>query len=395
MVDASLTGNLSAFRLPEVLTFLSMTRKNGTLTLVHGAKEVGLVFASGSLVYASSNEERFRLGSILLRKKRITPEQQSRIDALMRSDGGRFGERGLQEGLFTEEQLRDFLKIQVSEIVYDCFGWDGGAFSFHQDAKLPEYAVTITIDLANLIMEGARRISERERCERLFPDRNAVFRVVAIPKDEKVTLSADEWRILFTVNGQRTVEELAADAEDPFQVYRLLYGLLANRLIEPVAPVPVVPDDTRSTRAIAAQQADAQPMTAESTFRQGAPKFGGVSTMRDVEDDTNLLVASDARLSYADVVRPTIAQFTVANGDLVGRVIPLTETEYSIGRQRDNTIQIVDLGISGLHARLFRGAEGYVLEDLKSRNGTWVNSSLKHGDRVHVGTTDLVYEVLM
>ena len=44
--------------------------------------------------------------------------------------------------------------------------------------------------------------------------------------------------------------------------------------------------------------------------------------------------------------------------------------------------------------------EGYVIEDLKSRNGTWVNgmrvfhATLANGDCVHVGQTDLMFEVL-
>ena len=76
----------------------------------------------------------------------------------------------MQQGLLTEEQLRDFLKVQVSEILYDCFVWPGGTFAFIDGIDLPPYAVTISIDLSNLIMEGARRIEEWEECVRLLPD---------------------------------------------------------------------------------------------------------------------------------------------------------------------------------------------------------------------------------
>ena len=99
-------------------------------------------------------------------------------------------------------------------------------------------------------------------------------------------------------------------------------------------------------------------------------------------------------------MRPTLAQFRVGNSDGTDRVIPLAESEYLIGRHRDNGIQLADLGVSGFHARIYRGPEGFVLEDLKSRNGTWVNGErvfhhlLADGDRVHLGQTDLIYEVL-
>src|SRR5688500_11614518 len=99
MTAAVLQGSLSAFELPEVLTFLSTTRKSGTLTLNNDGKEASLFFGDGDLIFAGSNQEQFRLGYILLRKKKITPEQRDKIDALMRSDGGRFGDLAVQQGV--------------------------------------------------------------------------------------------------------------------------------------------------------------------------------------------------------------------------------------------------------------------------------------------------------
>lgn len=391
MADAVLRGDVAAFRLADVLTFLSNTRKSGTLTVENDGRSAQLFFEDGALVYAGSNQESFRLGSILLRRKMITAEQRDRIDELMQREGGRFGELAVQESVLSEEQLRDFLKVQVSEIVYDAFVWDGGTFAFSHELSLPPYAVTIAIDLPNLIMEGARRIEEWEQCLRLLPDKNVVFRVVATPRDEKITLTVDEWKILFLINGQRTLDDLCADAEDRLRVYRVVYGLYANKLIEKV----------RSDRARTAEETGSRALLREdATMRQGSPRFGAESTVRDeaADDDTSLLVSASDRFSYSDVVRPTIAQLRV--DDSTQRVIALTELEYLIGRHRDNGIQIPDLGVSGFHARIYRGPEGYAIEDLKSRNGTWVNgmrvfhATLTDGDRVHVGQTDLIFEVL-
>ncbi|HVG25281.1 MAG TPA: DUF4388 domain-containing protein [Thermoanaerobaculia bacterium] len=383
MADAVLRGEIAAFRLPDVLTLLSAARKSGTLVVEHGPRGASLFFEQGALVFASSTQEQFRLGSILLRKRKITPQQRARIDELMQREGGRFGQLAVQEQVFSDEQLRDFLKIQVSEIVFDAFVWNGGSFSFVTDATLPPYAVTIAIDLPNLIMEGARRIEEWEQCIALLPDKSVVFRVVAAPRGEQITLTAEEWKLLFLINGQRTLEELCASAEEPLPVYRVIYGLYANKLIEEV----------RGARSEENQDA---------TVRQDAPRFGAESTVRDEEanDDTSLLLSTEGRMSYAEAVRPTLAQLRVDSGDLAGRIIPLAEPEYLIGRHRDNGIQIPDLGVSGFHARIYRGPDGFVLEDLKSRNGTWINgtrvyqATLVDGDRVHVGQTDLIYEVL-
>lgn len=400
MPEAVLEGDISAFRLPDVLTFLSNSRKSGTLTVSGEDRQASLYFSDGNLVFAGSNREEFRLGSILLRKKKISPEQSARLEELMQRDGGRFGQVAVQENVLTEEQVRDFLKVQVSEIVYDAFLWHGGRFSFSHEISLPSYAVTIAIDLPNLIMEGARRIEEWEQCERLLPDRHVVFRVVATPRDEKITLTVDEWKLLFLINGQRTLEELCEGSDNPLAIYRVIYGLYANKLIEKVRE-PRSSDDTGAAQAVAMPEPES-PDAADATMRQGAPRFGAESTVREegVGDDTSLLLSTEGRLSYSDVVRPTLAQFRLKNVDGTDRVIALSDGEYLIGRHRDNAIQIADLGVSGFHARVYRGPDGYVLEDLKSRNGTWVNGTrvfqytLVSGDTVHVGQTDMQYEVL-
>ena len=389
-MQAALQGDVSAFRLPDVLSFLCTTRKSGTLGVAGNGKKAHLFFREGALVYAGSNQEQFRLGSILLRKKKISAAEVERIDELMRRDGGRFGQLAVQQGVLTEAQVQDFLKIQVSEIIYDCFVWSGGTFAFAEKMSLPNYAVTIAIDLSNLIMEGARRIEEWEQCVKLLPDKQAVFRVVANPSEEKITLKADEWRILFLINAARTLEDLCHDAEeDPFNVYRIVYGLLANKLIEPVP-----------------QQEPKNDLHADSTVRQTGPLppiNDANSTMLaepEKPDDTNLLISEEARLSYADMVRPTIAQLEMLDGETVATVIPLAEPEYLVGRARENSIRLHDLGVSSFHARIYRGPDGYVIEDLKSRNGTWVNNTrvfhavLKHNDKLRLGSSQLTYQIL-
>jgi len=387
MANASLQGNLESFRLPEVLTFLSTARKTGTLDVESATWKASLFFDAGALVYATSNQASLRLGELLLRKRRISSEQFAQIDALMQSDGGRFGQIAVQQGVLGDEQLRDFLKIQVSEILFDAFLWKHGGFFFLDEMTLPPYAITISVDLANLIMEGARRIEEWEHCVQLLPDNKAVFRVVPSPEGDKITLSLDEWKVLFLINGQRTLEDLCNESDDPFHVYRVVYGLLSNKLIEPVP-------------RRASEDSGVAPAVSDETMKQSPANFGAESTMRELADDTNLLISSEARLSYADVTAPIVAQLTFATGVAAGTVIPLTENEYRIGRQRDNEIQLGDLGVSGHHARIYRGPDAYVVEDLKSRNGTWLNgvrvyhSSLKDGDTVRVGETELTYAVL-
>ena len=392
MSNASLAGSLAAFKLPDVFAFLAAARKTGMLTVASGAKEAYVFFRGGEIVYAASNQESLRLGAILLRKKTITREQSAAIDQSIVRGGGRFGEIAVNQGVLTQEKIDEYLKVQVAEVVYDAFVWREGTFAFYDGFDLPPRAVTITIDLSNLIMEGARRIEEWEHCLTLLPDSDVIFRVVSDPNTEKITLSLDEWKILFMINGQRTLEELCRDVDDDaFHIYRVVYGLSANKLIEPVTG-DVFREDAGQTTPV--------PPMSEETLRQRMASFGGDSTVSEMSDDTSLLVSGEARLTYADVVKKTIAQLSIVNGDDSGKVFPLSESEHHIGRLFDNDILLTDLGVSGHHARIYRGPEGYAIEDLKSRNGTWLNgtrvyhSQLQHADQLRLGATDMRFEVL-
>ncbi|HUP46498.1 MAG TPA: DUF4388 domain-containing protein [Thermoanaerobaculia bacterium] len=383
MSDAVLRGSLGAFKLADILTFLSMGRKSGTLALVHGEARATVVFVNGAVVHASSDQEKLRLSAILLRKKKITAAQFEAIDALVR-EGRRFGQIALQQGVLTEDQLREFLRIQVTEVLFDAFVWMSGTFEFAEDLDLPEYAVTISVDMPNLIMEGARRIEEWQHCLELLPDGGAVYRVVAAPREDKITLTAEEWKLLFMIDGRRSLDDLVRDSdEDPLIVYRVVYGLAANQLIEPVRE----PGEPQTVR----------PTTHDDTLRQTAPIFHAEPTVRDAEvgDATSVLIRDQEETAVV------VAQLVIGDAGAEPRTIPLTEPEYLVGRHRDNNIQITDLGVSGFHARLFRSGEGYAIEDLKSRNGIWVNgtrvfhATLRSGDTLRLGATEVKYEKLV
>jgi pSer/pThr/pTyr-binding forkhead associated (FHA) protein len=78
---------------------------------------------------------------------------------------------------------------------------------------------------------------------------------------------------------------------------------------------------------------------------------------------------------------------------------PLTRDAYTIGRHRNNDIMVSDPKVSSFHARLDRQPDGFLLVDLKSRNGSYVNGKkvenavLKSGDEIRMGTARLVYRV--
>jgi len=78
--------------------------------------------------------------------------------------------------------------------------------------------------------------------------------------------------------------------------------------------------------------------------------------------------------------------------------IPLQKGSFSIGRSPGNDVVIDNLAVSGHHARLSLDEDHYVLEDMNSLNGTFLNnqrirrSTLKDGDEIMIGKHTLVYK---
>jgi predicted component of type VI protein secretion system len=70
----------------------------------------------------------------------------------------------------------------------------------------------------------------------------------------------------------------------------------------------------------------------------------------------------------------------------------------TIGRKESNAISIENLAVSGHHAKVDAVGEEYLLTDLKSKNGSFVNKELvtthwlKHGDKIIIGKHCLVFE---
>ena len=95
------------------------------------------------------------------------------------------------------------------------------------------------------------------------------------------------------------------------------------------------------------------------------------------------------------------ACLTVLTGSATGQVFKLSRGTITIGRANNAEIRIPDDGVSRHHARLRHDSRNLYLDDLDSRNGTFVNGQrvtagalLREGDKIQIGrSTVLRYAV--
>lgn len=94
-----------------------------------------------------------------------------------------------------------------------------------------------------------------------------------------------------------------------------------------------------------------------------------------------------------------MATLRIVQGNDPGKLFDLTSERSTIGRSTDCEVALDVAAVSRRHAELIRGEKGYVVEDLGSRNGTFVNARkiigptlLSSGDRIVICDQEFLFE---
>ncbi len=84
-------------------------------------------------------------------------------------------------------------------------------------------------------------------------------------------------------------------------------------------------------------------------------------------------------------------------GKLQGTVLSITDSPAVIGRDSAATLCLPDPSVSRRHSQIERDGDEFILSDLDSLNGTFVNDvpvrrrNLEHGDRVRIGNSQFLF----
>ena len=110
--------------------------------------------------------------------------------------------------------------------------------------------------------------------------------------------------------------------------------------------------------------------------------------------DDNEHTATHPVVSVGDDDQPLLV---VIRGTNAGSRFALDETITTIGRHPDSTVFLDDVTVSRRHAQVSRADGRFVLSDVGSLNGTYVNGErvdvhdLSEGDQLQVGKYRLVF----
>jgi len=248
-------------------------------------------------------------------------------------------------------------------------GWSDGTFTFLDDVVIPDGASPLSQELNAVIAEAEERIAEARRVLDLYPDDGVRFRVVNRPPGE-INITAEEFQLLFQVGSGKSLAQLRADSgRAAADLYPIVKRLQMTGLIEPL----VDPDAT--AREAAPEPKPAPPPPPPPPPPEPAPPEPQPAAPKQ-PDLVGTLTADD------------------------GTMHPLLEEVSTIGRIPSNSIALRDASVSAHHAQVTRSADGFTIEDIGSRNGTYVNSEkltekrlLADGDLVRLGKIILTFNL--
>lgn len=232
----AIKGSLKEASLPDVLQLLALGKKSGCLAVADRQNFGYVYFDEGRICYASIVNRRDRIGDLLVKNGRVSPEQLEEAIALQeqRRDS-KLGELLVEISAVTRNDLEDYMRIQIEEAVYFLFTWTQGTFNFEAGMR-PDQDFLVRINPESLLLEGARRVDEWSLIEKKIPSFDLIF---AIDRehisDTDVELEPAQERLLGLIDGRRDVQDLIEESGlVEFEVGKALYGLVTAGFVRRV-----------------------------------------------------------------------------------------------------------------------------------------------------------------
>ena len=233
-MEISLKGNIKDFSIPKILVYLNRNRKTGTLKVMTPAFTKKVYLHKGDAVFASSTDEDDRLGETLTKVGKITMEQYDTSVEILKKTGKRQGEILVELGYLTPQEIIWGVKYQIRDIIYSLFELQDAEYEFNE-AEIPsDEIITLKMSMANLIYEGVKRIHNLNSIRKELPDMDSVLKLSMDPVSlfQDIVLSSMDKKMLFMIDGKKTVRELINISSNSFQAMKSLYVLCSTGILE-------------------------------------------------------------------------------------------------------------------------------------------------------------------
>lgn len=228
--------------LPEVLQWVTIGRKTGSLSFVKEKSKVHLFLKEGKIISSTSNDPTKQLGQFLLFQGKVTEPQLKRAFEIHLQTRVVLGKILVQENLVSKEDVEKALITRTEEVIYDLFLWEDGYFHFSPAEYNENELILIHVDINALLFEGIRRKDEWARIRTVFPNNDVVPLLRPGVDLKNLALNPLQKKLLYLLTLKRPISELILELHgSDFLVCFELFQLFEQQVIETTeTPAPVV-----------------------------------------------------------------------------------------------------------------------------------------------------------
>jgi len=352
-----LSGKLT-MNATDLLQWVSLGQKNGTLVVAHESIEKKIFFRNGRVISSASNDPREYLGQFLMSHGYLTEPELTKAMEVQRQSGILLGKILVMIDVISEADLQRLMRRKAEEEIYDVFLWREGIFEFHEDEVPQNEMIPLQVDVTGIIMEGTRRIDEWSRIRQVIPGENVV--PVLQKAIDDAALTDVERTIINAVDGRRNIADIVLESRSSnFVVSSTLLHRIREgdvRLMEPQQPTTAAPPPTPIEEPRRAVMTDDEEITSLLGRAQQALRA------RDFEKAQRLLRAAQNLDPNHPKVRASVkgAETVIIN-------------ELKASGVGDSRVPRVSRPFEELTSMNFTPNEGFLLSRI---NGTWDIGSL-------------------
>jgi hypothetical protein len=227
----------------DLLQFLAVGRKTGTLKLGRGGIVKQIYLEDGLIVGSTSNDPRELLGQVLLHYGKIEEAQLQTAMEIQRQFGGKLGVILSSRGFVSQDDVVEVLRTRTLEIIYDLFIWEEAEFEFFDNEPVPADLIRIQVNATSVIMDGIYRIDEWARYRNVIPSERAFFELNSGWTQSLHESSKEVREVLYLVEKRMTAAEICYNMHTSlFHACALLFDLIARDVIRLAGETPKTPE---------------------------------------------------------------------------------------------------------------------------------------------------------
>jgi hypothetical protein len=357
-----LSGNLQTMLPGDLLQWLSLGQKSGTLVITNKRVEKKIFFRRGRVISSASNDPREYLGQFLMSHGYLSEAELKKAMEVQQQSNILLGKILVMIDVIAEPDLQRLMRLKAEEEIYDIFLWDNGDFYFVDD-ELPQMEmIPLQVDVTGIIMEGTRRVDEWARIREIIP--NAAVIPVPIGDIDPTDLEEVELPIVRAVDGRRSIADIVLESRSSeFTVSSIVNTLVRQGSVKLADPTS---QKMAAIIAEAAPAAEAPPV--KTDFNEDdeiVSMLNGAQAAlrnRDFEKTQRLLrAAQNLDPNHPKVRSATKGAETVILGELRGQGL------------LDSKVPKVAKPLEEITQMNFSPNEGFILSRI---NGTWDIGSL-------------------